>query len=168
MKYMNHYKSSASTTMFYGWETSMQIHTDLSPLQMIENLLSSAKKVTLWSARPSPNAPRIIISMVSENHLSIFSSTPTSKMTIDAQNLLNKSTPDAVIVHINVSLPSQHCKTSTKANTPKACPPKPKWKRCDVEKYQELTEEKLNILLESTNDNTTPDVIINRINDILL
>ena len=84
---------------------------------------------------------------------------------ISTDNPYNHSTHDA---HVNGILPIPKGTTPMTGSGLKQCLPLPNWCKCDVDKYQEITNEKLTTLLNNKYDDTPPFVTINRINDILL
>ena len=84
---------------------------------------------------------------------------------VDDENPINHSPHSAVIANIVVQIANKQ-KPKSVQNL-RTCLPKVNWEKCDVAKYKELTHEKLTTLYNMTSDQTPPEVLISRMNNIL-
>ena len=145
--------------------------TRKTPRSNDRQLIKFCKEKQLTISRRQPNTPtynsagktsRIDLIIIPEDQKSLI-----RNICIDSENPLNMSPHSAVKVFLTIQLPSTRSQNDVKAQDLQPSIPRIKWHKCDRDKYTKLTEERLTMLYDTTDENTPPSVFMSRINDIL-
>jgi hypothetical protein len=84
---------------------------------------------------------------------------------VESRHPTNMSSHDPVLADICTRAPKQHSQSTTPATVAKR---KPNWKKISIVEYQQLTTLRLNSLLQHDGLDLPPEVLVDRLNSILL
>ena len=84
---------------------------------------------------------------------------------IDSRNPVNLSTHDAIVVTMDVSAPV--CKPKDKQTAGQSIPRRIKWHKVDIQKYKDITEERITTMVANSDPDMPVEVDIIRLNNIL-